>query len=585
MKKRLMIALCCVVLLLNILPIIPMAEAVEFWDVDENLYYCRAQLGDLPNGKALLYAYDSIVAGIDACAEEILFDNDKYPLSVDEFKLALEAVRRDHTEQFWLHTEYSYFKNDNGSIAKMIPQYLFVGEELEDAKVAFNQAINNFLSRLTPGMSEYEIEKTLHDLLAIKVYYTESQNAHNAYGALVEGKAVCEGYAEALQCLLQRVGIQSVQVYGYGINPTTGGKENHAWNIVRLDGEYYLVDLTWNDQDTWLSYGYFNQTSAFFEQDHKQWKVGAHVNEYGQLEYLSCKVFDLPECTNTDQTYFVKNNLVIDSYTVDSIAKLLKDNNFAVGISINGDVNVFDAWFRENISSIAGAAGVSSGTNIGFNCFLLGCETYIYIDACAHKTTMVNAKPATCEESGVKAHRECVKCKKLFLVELDQNGKLVEIFTRESVIIVPLGHTLTIKVKSENTLNKKAEKCTEHDTYFLTCSVCGEISDTYTFKDDVIGEHAYSNTWVADGALKHKRVCANGCGIDITEAHADKDDVAGCDVCGYTFSVADLLPNIDGGEVAGDVIGVILANPLVLFGGSGSILLVIALVVLKKLKG
>ena len=378
MKRRLLIALCCFVLLVNILPIVPMAETTAFWEIDEDLYYCRGQLEELPNGKALLFAYDSIVAGIDACAEEIIVGNGKHKLSLDEFKLALEAVRRDHTEQFWLHTSYSYISDSDGNTVKMLPQYLFIGEELEEAKVAFNQAIDNLLARLTPDMSEYEIEKALHDLLAIKVDYIETNNAHNAYGALVEGKAVCEGYAEALQCLLQRAGIQSVQVYGESKG------ENHAWNMVLIEGKYYLVDLTWNDQDTILLHAYFNQTSEVFDEDHTQWRVGNQVNKDGSVTPLTCEVFDLPECTATDAAYF-KGEFVINTYTVDSIAKLLKENNLAVSVFVGTDIDKFERWFAGNVGSIATRAGVTGVGSVGYNFIVLGREAYIYITTCDHK--------------------------------------------------------------------------------------------------------------------------------------------------------------------------------------------------------
>ncbi len=576
MKKRLMIALCCLVLLVQLLPIVPMAETVDKGTVSQDLYYCRAQLGDLPNGEALLFAYDNIVAGIDACAEEITISNDKYQLYLDEFQLALEAVRRDHTEQFWLSTAYSYTPDSSGYIANMLPEYLMTGAELENAKVAFNQAIDNMLARLTPNMSEYEMEKTLHDLLATKVTYVSTSNAHNAYGALVEGLAVCEGYAEALQCLLQRVGIQSIQVYGESKG------ENHAWNMVRIDGEYYLTDLTWNDQDTMLWYSYFNQSHKIFNEDHLQWRVG-HDAKYNTE--LSCEVFDLPVCTATEASYFVKNGPVINTCDVTQIGTLMKNNNLSVSVFIGADATFtpeqFIQWYQTNAKEIAKIAGVSGTFWIG--CQFVGREVRIYFDTCQHEQlTSVVAKAATCEEDGNTAYYVCQNkdCGKWFS---DVNAE-VEIVNRESVKIIANGHTLTVKSANDATLKKKAEKCTEHDTYFLTCAVCGVMSDTYTFQTDATGEHAYSETWEADGVKNHKRVCTNGCGIDITEAHDKNGENSACSVCGYKFSLSDLVPDIDGEETVNEILDIILNNPLILLGGGGSVLLVVIIVIIKKIR-
>jgi hypothetical protein len=114
MKKRLLIALCCLVLLVQLLPIVPMAETVDVGTVPQELYYCREALKTLENSEALLFAYDNIVAGIDACAEEIIISNSQYQISPAEFEMVLEATRRDHTEQFWMGG--SYTPKDDGYV-------------------------------------------------------------------------------------------------------------------------------------------------------------------------------------------------------------------------------------------------------------------------------------------------------------------------------------------------------------------------------------------------------------------------------------------------------------------------------------
>ncbi len=577
-----MIALCCFVLLIQILPIVPMAQTAPLAEVSDSIYYCRAQLEKLPNGQALLHVYESLVAGIDACADEIAISNENHKVTLDEFLLALEAVRRDHTEQFWLATSYQYIKDASGNVAKMLPEYLMMGDELNAAKVAFNQAIDNMLAHLTPEMTEYEKEKTLHDLLATKVSYVFASNAHNAYGALVEGAAVCEGYAEALQCLLQRAGIQSIQVY------CASRGESHAWNMVRIDGDYYLVDLTWNDQDSMLLYAYFNQTSAVFAEDHEQWRVGHDVKNHTEL---GCEVFDLPVCTATKENYFEKNGLRISTYTVQSIGTLLKNNNHEISLFLDSDPSAFTAWFRDNIGEIAATAGLSG--KITYGELTLGREVYVWIGVrCSHQNLQtVPAKQATCQEDGNVAYYVCTnaECGKWFS---DSEAKNF-IVNRESVKILAKGHDFTVKNVSEGTLKKKAEKCTEHDTYFLICSVCGEMSDTYTFETDGVGEHNYATEWQPDNYNTHKRPCLNGCGDVLHEAHTDANEDRICDVCKQEKTMFDgvenLLPDInvdiDGGELLDEVIAIILNNPLILLGGGGSVLLLVIVVIIKKMRG
>ena len=179
------------------------------------------------------------------------------------------------------------------------PQYVMTAEELPAAKAKFNNAISNILSKMDNGLSDYEKELYLHDKLASIVTYEDGANSHNAYGALVDGKAVCEGYAEALQCLLQACGVQSVIVLGSSVNPSTNQAEGHAWNMVRIDGKYYHTDLTWNDQENTLFHAYFNLDDNTINLDHT----------------VQATEFEMPECNFGAAHYFVVNNLIITDYS------------------------------------------------------------------------------------------------------------------------------------------------------------------------------------------------------------------------------------------------------------------------------
>ncbi len=75
-------------------------------------------------------------------------------------------------------------------------------------------------------------------------HFTAGEN-HSAYGVLINGYSVCEGYAEAFQLLMDIAGIEGYIVIGEADNGSD--VVSHAWNIVKLDGEYYHIDCTWDD--------------------------------------------------------------------------------------------------------------------------------------------------------------------------------------------------------------------------------------------------------------------------------------------------------------------------------------------------
>ncbi|SMC72067.1 transglutaminase domain-containing protein [Papillibacter cinnamivorans] len=108
------------------------------------------------------------------------------------------------------------------------------------------------VSRLSPMTDEKKVGDLYDILIAATEYDTGTEkasaqpgfvknNAYNAYGALVEGKALSEGYALAFRLLCSAAGIDCQVVQG-----TVKGAE-HFWNIVELDGRYYHVDTAMGD--------------------------------------------------------------------------------------------------------------------------------------------------------------------------------------------------------------------------------------------------------------------------------------------------------------------------------------------------
>jgi hypothetical protein len=98
--------------------------------------------------------------------------------------------------------------------------------------------------------TKYEKVKAIHDYLCDNIEYRASDDGSDicrtAYGALIEGNAVCQGYSVSLYRLLLEAGIDNRIIYGTSISPfgTTG---SHTWNIVDMYGEYYYIDVTWDD--------------------------------------------------------------------------------------------------------------------------------------------------------------------------------------------------------------------------------------------------------------------------------------------------------------------------------------------------
>ena len=292
-------------------------------------YYGRSALANCANATALLYAYDRLAKGVENGAASISMSNGTAQITTEDLKTAFDAYRRDYPEHFWIGNSYRYSYNPGTeNVIDVMPSYIMSGSALEKAKTDFSAAVSDMVRGISGSMSEYDREKLLHDRLAEKVVYDGSAPyAHNAYGALVQGKAVCEGYAKAFQVVLRQLGIQSFIITGSSVNPSTGRPEGHAWNAVRIDGKYYHVDVTWDDQGENIFYAYFNKSTAVLQEDHA----------------IEETVYALPVCSSEDADYFTLNGGRLPEFETNAVAELLKAGGGTARIYCTGDRAAFAA--------------------------------------------------------------------------------------------------------------------------------------------------------------------------------------------------------------------------------------------------
>lgn len=321
------------------------------WSVHGHEYYGRKIIEAMPNSTAMLFAYDSLAVGIENAASSIVVYNGTDPLSSAQWKVVLDLYQRDYSQHFWAE-DYDVISNSS-TVLEIRPVYSFEGDALTAARAQFDLAVNELLAGITEDMGEFEKELYFHDALAARILYNESTlNCHNAYGALVEGYATCDGYAEAFQYLLHREGIQSFVAKGYSYNFKTQSYGAHAWNYVLIDGAYYQIDLTWDDLDAeQLSYEYFNLNDTEMEEYH----------------YASAVSYTLPSCNSLEANYHYRMGTRLDSYTVSEFAGLLKEYDYTVRVYIPGSVNQFFSWFSSNYKKIASSAGIKSGYEVAYS--------------------------------------------------------------------------------------------------------------------------------------------------------------------------------------------------------------------------
>ncbi|SHK07089.1 Transglutaminase-like superfamily protein [Hathewaya proteolytica DSM 3090] len=168
---------------------------------------------------------------------------------------------------------------DGGQVITIKFKYAYESDVLLKQRDAVYNKVKDIISKnIYSYMTKFDVELFFHDYLVENTYYNEyyinqginHPEDHNAFGVLIEGKGVCEGYAKAMCMLSKAVGLECIYVVGKANGP-------HGWNMVKLDDDkWYNLDITWNDPVSRnseakfmnISYKYFNISNEEFYKDH-----------------------------------------------------------------------------------------------------------------------------------------------------------------------------------------------------------------------------------------------------------------------------------------------------------------------------
>ena len=196
---------------------------------------------------------------------------------------------------------YTISQNKKGYVTAVNVEDSMSKQEAEAQRAALDKRIDEILSDITWTMTDYEKVKYLHDSIVQNCTYDDkAEQPYSAYGCLVQGKCVCEGYTKAMLALCDRAGINAIPVVGQA--GETGEGQGHIWNKVMIDDRWYNFDVTWDDpvcdiSDRYVRYDYFGLDDEQFERNHQPDK-----NRY--MYY--------PGANSTRADYYVVNGLVCD---------------------------------------------------------------------------------------------------------------------------------------------------------------------------------------------------------------------------------------------------------------------------------
>lgn len=267
-------------------------------------------------------------------------------LTMDQLKEVIDEVIKDDYVHGTL-AKYSYGMRTVSSKNTITFNMTFHHTQQQEAELT--TAVKNIVKDIiSPAMTDIEKVKAVNDYVVTHTVYTSSgtkTSVHSPYTIISEGKGVCQAYALLTYRLLEEAGIENKYVTGYA-------GESHAWNLVKLNGEWYHLDTTWNDptfswanlsQEPYLKnyvrYNYFLISDQTIFKDHTidpGYPTSAKSDYFPGVATMNSSVLDNSDVVG--KKYLFNTPAYIDNswYGADANKKLVRLSN-GIATNLSGD--------------------------------------------------------------------------------------------------------------------------------------------------------------------------------------------------------------------------------------------------------
>ena len=157
----------------------------------------------------------------------------------EELSSLLASVLKDDPYLFFVNGQMSYSYVPGGRVLSVKPQYFLAGEEAFAAWEICRMYIRDLAREAQNYSTQIEKALFLHDKICLDYEYDETLESDTMYSLFLYGKGTCQSYTHVFMAALRECGIESHFVASDTIE--------HMWNYVKIDGEWYHTDLTWDD--------------------------------------------------------------------------------------------------------------------------------------------------------------------------------------------------------------------------------------------------------------------------------------------------------------------------------------------------
>lgn len=190
---------------------------------------CKKDINDIINDANILPSINNYVHPFNSYAS--------FSISVNNFGKVNVTIERIYTDEIISVLNKKIKEIESNIITNNM-------DNKEKIKAVHDYIINN---------TKYDEEKEYTEINGIKNYKNKS---NIAYGPLINSKAICGGYTDAMSIMLYDLGIYNFKI----------SNDNHVWNVINIDDKWLNTDLTWDDpltntKEDVLTYTFFLKTT------------------------------------------------------------------------------------------------------------------------------------------------------------------------------------------------------------------------------------------------------------------------------------------------------------------------------------
>ena len=270
------------------------------------------------------YAYESLTESekivYDQMLDAILNYGEEVTLSTMKgilLEKIYACIKADYGGLFWIESYRFtvYKKNKNTKILSFTPNFKMTEKERDVMQARIDQKVEKYLKGLDKDADDFEKVRYVYEKLIEKVDYNwKAKNSQNIMSVFIGGETVCQGYSDAMQYMLQKLGVECMVISG------SANDGPHAWNLVKLDGDWYYLDITWGNSAyhddaegnvKYVQYDYLNVTDDEILSNH-----------------IPDMPFALPLCNAAKDNYYVHEGKFFDNFsedTADQIGEMIRE--------------------------------------------------------------------------------------------------------------------------------------------------------------------------------------------------------------------------------------------------------------------